>query len=826
MELLYCYSLAITDHNNIENAMLFNEEIASIGTNWQIDRARLCIIRHQVVDSNFQIANTTLHIDKKCVERLTAKLENEVMKSFRSQLILSEVLSSEILLSYFKQIGLLLSKIIHMPLGVVDRDETSWKVFVELLQEFEQIAKSCDRLRLSLDDRYDEIQLILASTYEAPVSPGLIERDCLLADSLVEEETSENQQPANLLVTNSQPQPLLHNLEEMENIPPPISNQNPVEHGPELILHEPIAPPLEQEQANPQLEIQLGFRQFCYCLGYIIIFYTSIILIPLALGKLIEWKFALVGTLTEVFRKEVVNIVENEANLSFFARSFSNELADLVLSSSGEEEARILDILMAKARIGIEIVLGLLVMVSLVVLALSAIFIKYLVFSSLPNPANRRSFYSLVVEGFYTAVEGAHFAIKLLLSLALYMIFLPTISTVLIMKVMSSTDRSITMGFTKGSDAPFAILFFMACYGLSLLAIAHILFVAGELRLLLKPIYLKELLPKENLFDQAVLALNRVERNEENPENMARSTWIQRLYSSISKATFSSILKKFSLRCCLVLPGILFMVIIPLKLGHIFSLTFQPFSFKLRGSGMTQSTTMGEGVTSPSSFNLSSIPIEMVISHILLPILIERMQYAQTVRAILKGLLLQTKDLFNTDSILSDTLMEESAPPRTIATSNNEVKLTLILTTILFSFSLLSSWLLHVPLFVGRKVLGMSKFQDSDDIFCYPVGGLICYLGYYMLNFIILDFRRYLIDPIRNQSHFVTVALAILKWVTLAFQVAVASTVWLVVPPLLIGYLLEAGVILPFRTDLQSTPSFPFLQSWAIGLILLKLFVK
>jgi hypothetical protein len=599
-----------------------------------------------------------------------------------------------------------------------------------------------------------------------------------------------------------------------------------------LILPEPIVPPLEnleQEQANPQLEIQLGLRQFFYCLGYIIIFYTSIILVPLALGKLIEWKFSLVGTLTEVFRKEVGNIVQNEANLSFFARSFSSELAELVLSSSGEEEVQILEILMGKARMGIEIVVGFLVMVSLVVLALLAIFIKYLVFSSLPDQANRRSFYSFVVEGFHTAVEGTHFAMKLLLSVALYTTFLPTISTVLIIKVMTSTDKSFSLGFAKGSDAPLAILFFMACYCLSLLAIAHILFVAGELRLLLKPAYLKELLPKENLFDQAVLALNRVERNEENPENMARSTWLQRLYSSIHKATLSSILKKFSLRCCLVLPGILFMVIVPLKLGHIFSLTFQPFSFKLSGSGMKQSSATGESATNPNSFNLSNIPIEMVISHILLPVLIERMQYAQTVRAILKGLLLQTKELFNTDFLLSDLLMEESATPRAIAPSNNqslEVKLALILTTILLSFSLLSSWLLHVPLFVGRKVLAMSKFQDSDDIFCYPLGGLICYLGCYMLNFILLDFRRYLIDPIRNQSYFATVALAVLKWVTLAFQVVVASTVWLVVPPLLIGYLLEAGVILPFRTDLHSTPSFPFLQSWAIGLILLKLFVK
>ena len=64
------------------------------------------------------------------------------------------------------------------------------------------------------------------------------------------------------------------------------------------------------------------------------------------------------------------------------------------------------------------------------------------------------------------------------------------------------------------------------------------------------------------------------------------------------------------------------------------------------------------------------------------------------------------------------------------------------------------------------------------------------------------------------------------KWLLISLKVLVLGGLWLVLPPLLIGYIIEAVLIVPFRTSLHETPIYPLTQCWALGLIFLKIWTR
>jgi len=66
---------------------------------------------------------------------------------------------------------------------------------------------------------------------------------------------------------------------------------------------------------------------------------------------------------------------------------------------------------------------------------------------------------------------------------------------------------------------------------------------------------------------------------------------------------------------------------------------------------------------------------------------------------------------------------------------------------------------------------------------------------------------------------------SVVKLAALSLKVLCTGLLWLPPPPLLLGLLLEAVILIPLRTPLYETPQYSFLQCWAIGLILLKVWV-
>jgi E3 ubiquitin-protein ligase MARCH6 len=118
----------------------------------------------------------------------------------------------------------------------------------------------------------------------------------------------------------------------------------------------------------------------------------------------------------------------------------------------------------------------------------------------------------------------------------------------------------------------------------------------------------------------------------------------------------------------------------------------------------------------------------------------------------------------------------------------------------------------------GRKVLKISGMPSDHDVYNYSTGFFLCWVA--------LQFgKNALKDMVNTRDVMVWVKVA-MKWIIIAGKVAVLGSMWLIIPPMLIGLLFEVNVVIPFQTGPQETNRFSLLPSWAIGLILFKIWTK
>jgi len=130
--------------------------------------------------------------------------------------------------------------------------------------------------------------------------------------------------------------------------------------------------------------------------------------------------------------------------------------------------------------------------------------------------------------------------------------------------------------------------------------------------------------------------------------------------------------------------------------------------------------------------------------------------------------------------------------------------------------------IVHVPLELGRLFFRWLRFPIGHDLYNYATGLTISY-GMFRLTYFLRDYISQRDLRVENMHRVLAVlghsVGVFLKWVALA-------VIWLGLPPLLIGCLLEAVIVVPLRTPLNETPVYPIAQCWALGLIFLKIWAR
>jgi hypothetical protein len=486
------------------------------------------------------------------------------------------------------------------------------------------------------------------------------------------------------------------------------------------------------------------------------------------------------------------------------------------------------------------------------VLAVSAFVSTYMQFLGGLDQVGGNAFNVLgvVQNRVQAAGDMFHSLVKLAVMVLTVGILTPSALTMLTSKVV---NKSLPVYLRSTSLEEFNILLFVGLFVFSYLITVHVWYVTLELRRAIDRKYLAGILPEVEDQDVAVNAHG----------NNSLFTLLEKLKGT----SYSHILKRVLIRTSITLPAFVACVVVPVRWGHLLCPVDGPLLFRLKQSSVE-----------------TQIPVEMMLSHIFLPLIIEKLRYKAVLSSVVSGFLAWVTPLLGLQWILApagaagalnavpppgagvlaqlpapapapgaapmaedglqdaeevapDVVDEEGAvvddgaayvapelptqAPVAVPPSNPLQTVLSSSVLIMLGMGLLalsSSWVLHAPLFTGRYAMSLLRLPTHNDLFNYPVGLLICWGVGFVVQYIAQDVAR--------NADLYYASRAVVKWVVLAGKVLAVGTLWLAVPPLILGILLEAMFVMPLRLTMYESPFFPFLQNWALGLILLKAFSK
>jgi hypothetical protein len=128
----------------------------------------------------------------------------------------------------------------------------------------------------------------------------------------------------------------------------------------------------------------------------------------------------------------------------------------------------------------------------------------------------------------------------------------------------------------------------------------------------------------------------------------------------------------------------------------------------------------------------------------------------------------------------------------------------LLVTWTLFATVVAFSWMIRLPLALGRKSLSVLRLPDGQDFYNYTVG--VALMGAANLAF------RYVWRECLAQPGFVAAVRTGIKWLWLLAKVVTLAVLWLTVIPLMLGVIFELVLVIPLRLPVDETPKLPFAQ--------------
>jgi len=220
---------------------------------------------------------------------------------------------------------------------------------------------------------------------------------------------------------------------------------------------------------------------------------------------------------------------------------------------------------------------------------------------------------------------------------------------------------------------------------------------------------------------------------------------------------------------------------------------------------------------------LSEVPIDLLLFHICAPLTIEYCNPRSALRGALSALLFHVAELWSVtadvfpedadDSPLVATVAPLPAPcPPSARWRVGGFVISMIATTIV-----LVTYGISLPIVLGRGLLHLCGLPIAHDIYTFAGGA-------YALGACIATIHALILHL--EESSLASCVVSLVGWVRYIMVMAVLGIMWVVAIPLLIGLLLEFSVIVHFRVPLYQSPCSPLHQDWALGLLLLKLWVR
>ena len=138
-----------------------------------------------------------------------------------------------------------------------------------------------------------------------------------------------------------------------------------------------------------------------------------------------------------------------------------------------------------------------------------------------------------------------------------------------------------------------------------------------------------------------------------------------------------------------------------------------------------------------------------------------------------------------------------------------------------FCLTLFCTVAIHVPLLCGAAFLSFCGLPSNFDMYSIAAGVALLWSVYAGTFYMYSSLRLAL-----SNADLVLFHRSISKMLNTVGKVVLLGSLWLTVIPLLAGLLFELVFLVPALTQWNETPMYPLLQSWAMGLVFLKMWAR
>ena len=182
------------------------------------------------------------------------------------------------------------------------------------------------------------------------------------------------------------------------------------------------------------------------------------------------------------------------------------------------------------------------------------------------------------------------------------------------------------------------------------------------------------------------------------------------------------------------------------------------------------------------------------------------------------------------DSLQNSCLENEdfsfSAPPAPGSASSHlrlpfPLRVLMLGLTSAVAVALFFSTILHVPLLVGGAILRMAGLSSGHDLYCIVAGTIFLWAVIASGQQVVAALAQSL-----RAADVSAVMYTLSRYCLVILKVALVGGVWLTAVPFLVGILFEVLFLVPALTQYNETPFYPLMQSWAMGLVFLKMWAR
>lgn len=556
----------------------------------------------------------------------------------------------------------------------------------------------------------------------------------------------------------------------------------------------------------------LKFRTIAIAYFYVLIFVITALLVPSFLGGVFLAHTSAGTNLKERVHAQVLEMLSSEENYQTLMKFLDYMNFSVEDIEAQEDKSVAAELVLTNLQAAVNLMVGYAFYMSVPIGLFCGCYLQYA--TDFAYNENMMNLATSVTRQVSNIGEYAHTGAKLAILGTVQGIIVPALFALLAVKFV---DRSLPVYMRYNeleASANFAV--WLILFVFAHLFIVHIRQVTFEARVAINPKYLVGILPETPVLGprQEAVALSA-------------------LHEKLRVTSYLQVLKAILIRVCIQLPSFVAGVIVPIRLGHLLCPLAEPLLFRMHFQKQMKVD--------------AQIPVEMILWHIFLPIIIEKMRYVSVVKQVVSSFLSVAAPAMGMPWLLDATPLQaggnvprpmalppagdvaaseggtapaDDALPTTIDTSSWPLwaRASALLVLSLMTLSLLSSWILHAPLTVGRWVMQSLSLSPYNDVYNYPIGMLLCWGCCFVVQYIVKDVAR--------NAGAVSAVKSTLKWLAVAGKVLSVGVLWLGVPPFLLGVLIEALIIVPLRMTPFETSQFPYLQNWALGLIILKAVTK